>query len=125
MFIDGPAIPVAHIARCQTHACWRRVHARRVRAFLWRSIRRHPMPWCTWGPESSGPPYTVPEYSVRRYRVRNPVSTAGGKFQILYSTWLRAGGRPYGNAADAPPVEQERVARVVLRLGGLSQWANC
>lgn len=128
MFIDGPHIPVAHIARCQTHVCWRRVHARRVRAFLWRRIRSHPMPWCTWGPESSGPPYTIPAYSSKRYSARNPSSSAGGKFQIIDSTWITSGGTPYRSshpAAVAPPLEQERVARVVLHNGGLGQWANC
>lgn len=126
--LPAPVIPVAHIASCHTHRCWHRVHRRRVRAFLWRHYRAHPMPWCTWGPESSGPPYTIPAFAMRRYRARNPVSTAGGKYQVIDSTWWANGGGHYFDshpAAAAPPLEQERVARVVLRRGGLSQWANC
>ena len=75
------------------------------------------MPWCTWGPESGG-----------NYRARNRVSTAGGKYQIIDSTWYAYGGSRYYDrhpAAAAPPLEQERVARRVLRGQGLGAWVNC
>jgi muramidase (phage lysozyme) len=75
------------------------------------------MPWCTWGPESGG-----------SYTARNPSSTAGGKFQIIDSTWYANGGGRYNDshpAAAAPPLEQERVARNVLASQGLGAWVNC
>lgn len=83
----------------------------------WRYIRSHPMPYCTWGPESGGD-----------YTARNSSSTAGGKYQILASTWYAYGGSHYNDshpAAVAPPLEQERVARRVLASQGLGAWVNC
>lgn len=91
------------------------------------------MPTCTWGPESSSDPATGKSFVgkpwvIGRYRVRNPSSTAGGKFQILDTTWVGNGGTPYRDthpAAVASKMEQEKIGRVVLRRGGLSQWVNC
>lgn len=119
-------LPPAHVSTCHTHRCWHRIHVRRVIRLKWRRIKAHPMPRCTWEPESSWDPATGANYFGRpwargRYRVRNPHSTAGGKFQILYSTWLGHGGKPHGNAAYAPPLEQETIARRIP----LGQWANC
>lgn len=70
------------------------------------------MPACTWVPESGG-----------SYTAQNP-SGAGGKYQIMPSTW-RAYGGVESNAADAPPAEQEAVARRVLAGQGLGAWVNC
>lgn len=70
------------------------------------------MPACTWVPESGG-----------SYTARNP-SGAGGKYQIMPSTWAAYGGTGR-NAADAPPAEQEAVARRVLAGQGLGAWVNC
>lgn len=100
-----------------------------------RGYKAHPMPWCTWGPESSGPPYTVPEWSLQRYRINNPTSTASGKFQMLDGTFHAYGGEDFYGSHDASkalPVIQERVARRVLIRGwhgtppqGLGAWSNC
>jgi muramidase (phage lysozyme) len=86
------------------------------------------MPSCTFVGESSPRGDSSAPYGLRRYRARNGSSSAGGKYQILDTTWIANGGRHYADshpAAVAPPLEQEKVARVVLRRGGLSQWANC
>lgn len=85
---------------------------------MWAYYRSHPMPWCTWGPESGG-----------SYTARNPSSTAAGKYQMLDTTFHANGGYDYPNqthdAALAPPLEQERVARNVLASQGLGAWVNC
>lgn len=97
---------------------WRREHKGWIREQrLWAFYRAHPMPWCTWGPESGG-----------SYTARNPVSSAGGKFQIIDSTWYANGGSYYADshpAAAAPPLEQEKVGRNVLASQGLGAWVNC
>lgn len=59
------------------------------------------------------------------YTARNPVSTAGGKYQILDSTWAAYGGAPYRSthpAAVAPPAEQDRVAAAIWADVGASAW---
>lgn len=127
MVAEAPPQPVHH-GHCHTHHCWHRVSVRRHIAWAWRFFKAHPMPQCTWDGESAQRGARISAYSPVRYRARNPTSTAGGKYQILDTTWVRNGGTPYRDshpAAVAPPLEQERVARVVLRRGGLSQWANC
>lgn len=70
------------------------------------------MPDCTWRPESGG-----------SYTARN-ASGAGGKYQIMPGTW-KANGGTGANAADAPPAEQEAVARRVMATQGPSAWVNC
>lgn len=70
------------------------------------------MPACTWVPESGG-----------SYTAKNP-SGAGGKYQIMPSTW-KANGGVEANAADAPPAEQEAVARRVMATQGAGAWVNC
>lgn len=70
------------------------------------------MPDCTWKPESGG-----------SYTARNP-SGAGGKYQIMPGTW-KANGGTGANAADAPPAEQEAVARRVMATQGRGAWVNC
>lgn len=108
----------------------RREH-RRALAREMAGYKRHPMPSCTWAPESSWDPATGASYAGRpwargRYLVKNPSSTASGKFQILTSTWLANGGGAYASEARwAKPVYQERVARRVARAGISSQWVNC
>lgn len=50
------------------------------------------------------------------YRARNPVSSAGGKYQITDDTWWAYGGASYPGshpAAEAPPGEQDRVAAAI------------
>lgn len=129
MIVDQPPQPMAHVARCHTRRCWRRVHRSRVVRLKWRRIRAHPMPVCTWVRES-GPVARFGEFQRARYRVMNisAGATAGGKFQIIRQTWLAYGGRDYHPrypAAYAPPLEQEHLARLILRRGGLSQWERC
>lgn len=70
------------------------------------------LPYCTWGPESGG-----------NYRARNP-SGAGGKYQIMSSTW-RAYGGSTSNAADASPAEQDMVAAKIYAAQGGAPWVNC
>ncbi|MDP2710366.1 MAG: transglycosylase family protein [Solirubrobacteraceae bacterium] len=81
------------------------------------------MPRCTWHGESGA---HLGQWAAAR--ARNPQSTAGGKFQVIDSTWYANGGRRNGDhypAAAASPVEQERVARRVLRSQGLHAWVLC
>ncbi len=87
-----------------------------------RGYRKHPMPTCTWLPESGpGSPWRL-----SRYRVVNPSSGAAGKFQVIPSTWRAIGGTRYSSSAQfARPVIQERMARRLLRVQGLGAWVNC
>lgn len=119
--------------RCRTHACWHRVSVRRHTDEAWRRYHAHPMPVCTWEPESSVDPATGANYYGRpwargRYRIRNPYSSAAGKFQILDSTWDNIGGPDYPgshDAAQASPLLQEKLARVLLAISGPGAWVKC
>ncbi len=114
----------AHGTGCHSKKCERRVLAKALAAELAR-YHRSPMPFCTWHRESGA---HWGEWAWQRYRARNPSSTAGGKFQIIDDTWHANGGKRYGSrhpAALAPPVEQERIARRVLRSQGLGAWVLC
>lgn len=83
----------------------------------------HPMPWCTWGPESG---VGRPEWSLQRYRQPNVSGgSGGGKFQILTSTWIAFGGLQYASGpVVASPVHQERIARKIAG-DSLHHWVNC
>jgi muramidase (phage lysozyme) len=70
------------------------------------------MPYCTWAPESHG-----------YYRALNRSSMAGGKYQMLPSTFHAFGGRGWPHLAR--PLIQERIARRVLRGQGIHAWVNC
>lgn len=115
---------------CNTWACVKRVKAKRAKRLRqkerreMRYYRRHPMPWCTWGPESGA--YRG-QWSMARYRQPNiSGGTGGGKFQILDDTWIRHGGRAYAlHAHWAKPVHQERVARRIMRSQGPGAWVGC
>lgn len=109
---------------CNTKACEKRVQKKRDRAEMAR-YKRAPMPRCTWYGESGA---GLGEWAPARYRARNPSSTAGGKFQILDTTWRAFGGPDYSgshDAAQARPVLQERIARRVLKGQGLGAWVLC
>ena len=109
---------------CRSARCVSRVRYKRAAREMAR-YRRNPMPRCTWHGESGA---HLSEWSPVRYRAKNPTSTAGGKFQIIDSTWDANGGRRYPvrhPAAAAPRHEQERVARRVLRSQGLDAWVLC
>lgn len=122
-----PASPASGRPDC-SRACIERVkhrqltHARRERARReareWRRYRNDPMPWCTWGPESGGD-----------WTARNPSSSAGGRYQIIASTWYAMGGPATWDsrwpAAAARPLIQERIARRVLHRQGLHAWVRC
>lgn len=54
------------------------------------------------------------------YSARNPSSTAGGKYQILQSTWDLYGG--HGAPEDAPKAEQDRIAAEIWADSGGSAW---
>jgi hypothetical protein len=70
------------------------------------------LPTCTWEPESGGDWSAV-----------NPSSGAGGRYQIMPSTWAAYGGT--GLPQDASPAEQTAVAERILQSQGLSAWVNC
>jgi hypothetical protein len=70
------------------------------------------MPACTWEPESGGDWSAV-----------NPSSGAGGRYQIMPSTWAAYGGT--GLPQDASPAEQTAVAQRILQSVGTSAWVNC
>lgn len=151
-FLLAPQVSVAaghetkyRHAGCHTHKCDNRVDKKlaihRIYRFCntWRCVRhvarkrearemayykRHPMPYCTWGPESG---VGRPEWSIIRYRQPNVSGgTGGGKFQILSSTWANHGGLALAaGPVDAKPVYQERIARRVEGSEGLGAWVNC
>lgn len=104
--------------RC-SDACRERVRLRWARTEMAR-YRADPMPRCTWWGESG---VGKPEWSWSRYRALNTSSGAGGKFQVLPSTWRAVGGRGLPHLAS--PRAQERVARRVLRVQGLGAWVLC
>jgi hypothetical protein len=70
------------------------------------------LPTCTWQPESGGDWSAV-----------NPSSGAGGRYQIMPSTWAAYGGT--GLPQDASPAEQTAVAERIMQSQGLSAWVNC
>lgn len=122
----GCLFAVGAFGKCRTHKCWQRVHTARAERWAWRQYRARPMPYCTWAYESGVPYKGYGEFARRRYRVLNMGgSDAGGKFQIMYRTWLAYGGTPYGNARYAPPLEQEKIARRILAGQGLGAWVRC
>lgn len=106
---------------------WRRAHRVQLRERReWAYYRSHLLPWCTWGPESGS--WRAP-FDPARYTAKNSVSTAGGKYQFLDSTWHGLGGSSYTDvshdAAYAPPLEQERLAHRLYATSGGSPWVNC
>jgi Transglycosylase-like domain len=123
-----PAPASAHQGEaCHTKGCVKRVVARWHRAEMLR-YKRHPMPYCTWGPESNWDPATGVSFhgrpwAIGRYRVINPSSGAGGKFQIMPTTYHAVGGR--GAPHQSPPVVQERLARRIWAWQGPQAWVNC
>jgi len=105
----------------------RKAHRERRRDRLHRQReRRELLPYR--GPD--GRRWAIPWYIVRcesggNFRARNPVSTAGGAYQIIDSTWYAYGGSRYADshpAAVAPKREQHRVAARVLAGQGLGAW---
>ncbi len=70
------------------------------------------LPTCTWQPESGGDWTAV-----------NPSSGAGGRYQIMPSTWAAYGGT--GLPQDASPAEQTAVAERIMQEQGPSAWVNC
>jgi hypothetical protein len=114
-------------ARCRTHKCWHRVSVHRHIAYAWRWVKAHPMPRCTWIPES-GPLSLYGQWSPRRYRVKNSSSTAAGKFQMLDQSAHAAGIPDYPgthDAAKASRLAQEKAARRLLAMQGPGAWVNC
>lgn len=74
-----------------------------------------PVPCCIVMRESHG-----------QWNARNPSSGAGGRYQMLPSTFHNtAAGAAYGgNAADAPPDVQRAAAAELVRRQGLAPWAG-
>jgi len=70
------------------------------------------LPTCTWQPESGGD-----------WNAVNPSSGAGGRYQIMPSTWAAYGGA--GLPQNASPAEQSAVAERIMQAQGASAWANC
>ena len=70
------------------------------------------LPTCTWLPESGG-----------NWNAVNSSSGAGGRYQIMPSTWAANGGT--GLPQNASPAEQTRVAENIMRTQGSGAWANC
>lgn len=105
-----------HFPFCNTWRCIvkakRRENKRRLSALT---------PYGKW----AIPAYIVMCESHGNFRARNRVSSAGGAYQILDSTWIAYGGTPYRDshpAAVAPPWEQHKIAGRIWRRGGPSQW---
>ncbi len=58
--------------------------------------------------------------SGNNYTAVNPSSGAGGRFQILPSTWRSNGGQ--GLPQNAPPAEQDRIAQKIYAEQGTTPW---
>lgn len=70
------------------------------------------------------PCYVMWRESRGRLDVKNPDSTASGKWQFLDSTWARFGG--YARAADAPESVQDARAAALWDGGaGCAHWQAC
>jgi Transglycosylase-like domain len=67
------------------------------------------------GCESGGGPH-----ARIRYRAQNPVSSASGGYQFLYSAWGHFRG--YAQARDAPPWVQDRKAVKTFRKYSTRPW---
>jgi len=116
--------PRARRAVARLHNRFLALRAPRVRERTeMQHYKAHPLPWCTWGPESG---IGRPEWSMLRYRQANVSGgDGGGKYQIMMSTWSNFGGRRYTQSpVAARPVVQERVARRIAA-DGLHHWVNC
>jgi hypothetical protein len=128
LWVGIVAFAVKASASCHTHRCWHRVSVRRHLDYAWAWVKRHPMPTCTYVGESSAPgDYSAP-FGMRRYRARNLSSTAGGKYQMLDISAHAAGVPNYPgthDAAQAPPLLQEKAARRLLAMQGIHAWARC
>lgn len=98
---------------------WRHRHKERE--------RRRLTPYDCPGGRSAIPCYITACESKDSYTAKNPSSTAGGRYQILDSTWYAYGGRHYADshpAAVAPPAEQDRIASQLWDGGaGAGNWA--
>lgn len=70
------------------------------------------LPDCTWRPESGGD-----------WHALNASSGAGGRYQIIPSTWAAYGG--HGSPQNASPAEQTAVAKRVYAGQGAGAWVNC
>jgi hypothetical protein len=80
---------------------------------------------CGGGTRSAIPCSIMSCESGGSYTARNGSSTAGGKYQILDSTWYAYGGSRYSGshpAAAAPPAEQDRIASAIWADVGSSAW---
>lgn len=72
-----------------------------------------------------GGKWAIPEYIVMcesggNWRALNPISGAGGAYQIIPSTWRLYGGK--GLPHEASPAEQSRIAAMIWRDSGPSAW---
>lgn len=72
-----------------------------------------------------GGPYSIPTYIVMcesggNYSALNPISGAGGAYQILPSTWDLYGGK--GLPHEASKAEQDRIAAEIWADSGPSAW---
>jgi septal ring factor EnvC (AmiA/AmiB activator) len=72
-----------------------------------------------------GGPYSIPTYIVMcesggNYSALNPISGAGGAYQILPSTWELYGGK--GLPHEASKAEQDRIAAEIWADSGPSAW---
>lgn len=137
--ILGTAAPSTADSRlshgCESKACKARVKAKQERREMQR-YKKKPMPACTWVAESGPVTRSNPQWSGKRYRVWNGGSykvpprgfreRASGKYQFVRNTWKAVGGLRYADAAAlATRVIQERLARKLLREGGLGHWERC
>jgi len=84
------------------------------------------LPFACGGGTRSAIPCSIMECeSGGDYRAKNPSSTAGGKYQVIDSTWAAYGGAPYPGshpASEAPPAEQDRIATAIYADVGSSAW---
>jgi hypothetical protein len=84
------------------------------------------LPFDCGSTRSAIPCYIMYCESGGSYRAENPTSSAGGRYQILDTSWAAYGGKPYPGshpAAEAPPAEQDRIASAIYADVGSSAWA--
>lgn len=108
---------------------WRKLklafHEHRKHKLIQRARLRYLPYECGGGMRSAIDCATMLCESEGSYTARNLSSTAGGKYQILDTTWHYYGGRDYPgshDAASAPPIEQDRIAGEIYADSGGGAW---
>jgi hypothetical protein len=107
---SGRVSQVHHRKGCKTYHCDRKID----RIWARKHRPRWVLPWPVVNCESKG--------TNEARHVYGPGIDPAGYYQIIGSTWSAYGGPPPADASKHPKRVQDRVARTILRRGGLSEW---